>query len=133
MGQFGNRSEDPGKEDPGGEEVGGGDLLFPSASGCASGDGEFDWVGAGVGIGECEEEAVWESDGEGDWVESGPTSLPTPAWPAGQLRRIGGNADFGVGIAELEMGEPRSGKRKVEEKSAGEKVRRFAKCKSGKV
>ena len=107
-------SKDSGEADPGGEEVGGGDLLFASAAGCASGDRELDRLGPGVGIGAGQAEAFWESDGEGDWVESGPASLPTPAWPAGQLRRVEGNADFGVGIADLEIEEPESGKRKAE-------------------
>ena len=69
LGQFSAGSEDPGEEDSGGEEVGRGDLFFPSAAGCASGDGEFDRLGPGVGVGAGEAEAFWESDGEGDWVE----------------------------------------------------------------
>ena len=38
LGGFAAGSKDPGEEDPGGEEIGGGDLLFPFAAGCASGD-----------------------------------------------------------------------------------------------
>jgi len=71
LGKFGLGSEDSGEENASGEEIGRGDLFVPSATGCASGVGEFDWAVASVGIGEFEAKPVRCGYGKDDRVEGG--------------------------------------------------------------
>ena len=113
MGEFGFGPKDTGEADSGSQEIRSGDLLLASSVGCTSRVGELDWAIEGVGIGGFEAKTVRCGHGKGYRVEGGwgqveeegfgesggPASL-RPRGARGELRRVGGNSDFGFGILD---------------------------------